>query len=96
MARSTKHGQRYDAEFKREAISLVLEQGLSVNKVAQDLGISYESLNRWVKEARAVSHPTTALSLQDEVRRLRRELEVMTMERDILKKAVGIVSPRPK
>lgn len=89
-------GRRYDAEFKRAAVALVLDQGMSINKVSQDLGVGYDTLKSWVKEYQQASDPVQGLSLQEENRHLKRELEQMRMERDVLKKAVGIFSQHPK
>ncbi|WP_165483358.1 transposase, partial [Legionella birminghamensis] len=42
---------KYSKEFKLEAISLVLEQGYERKAAAESLGIKYEMLCRWIKEA---------------------------------------------
>ena len=41
----------YADEFKQEAVNLVLDQGLSRTQVARDLGISVDTLARWVRDA---------------------------------------------
>jgi transposase-like protein len=90
-------GRRYDREFKNNAVALV-RSGRTVTEVARDLGVSKWSLGRWVEQARAgqaLSEPKT-LSVetpeQRELRRLRQELEYVSRQRDILKKALGILS----
>jgi transposase len=47
---------KYSEEFRAEAVRLWLESGLSMNKVADDLGIASETLRSWVR----VSHPAPA------------------------------------
>jgi transposase-like protein len=94
---NSRTGRRYDREFKNNAVALV-RSGRTVTEVARDLGVSKWSLGRWVEQAKAgqsLSEPKT-LSVetpdQRELRRLRQELEYVSRQRDILKKALGILS----
>ncbi len=87
----------YTPEFKREAVQLVQTSGKSIAQVARDLGISDSSIHQWRKELaehRSEAFPGSGhqTAQEEEVRRLKRELETMKQERDILKKAVGIFS----
>lgn len=91
----------YSREFKLEAVRLVTEGGLSLAQASRDLGVRDSLLSRWRKELGA--DPEEAFpgkghlkSQDEELRRLRRENEVLRQERDILKKAVGIFSRMPK
>ena len=86
--------------FKHNAVALVCS-GRTVTEVARDLGVSKWSLGRWVEQAKigqALSEPKT-LSVetpeQRELRRLRQEIEYVSRQRDILKKALGILSAEP-
>lgn len=85
----------YTDEFKREAIKLVTEQGLSRKQVARDLGIDPHTLRSWLRTAESTSAaaPTSDTA---ELARLRRENDQLRMERDILKKALGIFSQMPQ
>jgi transposase len=47
METKSKFARRYDAEFKDNAVALVLT-GRSITEVARDLGCSTWSLERWV------------------------------------------------
>ncbi len=85
----------YTAEFKREAVRLSEQAGVSVVQIAQELGVFDYSLYKWRKQARAsgaLAFPgngKVALTAeQQENVRLKRELERVTQERDVLKKAV--------
>jgi len=98
MERDTnKYRRRYDADFKRQAVALV-EGGRTVTEVARDLGCSHWSLSRWVQDSRDGLKPTESCSIaqetpeQRELRRMRQELEYLRRQRDILKKALGILS----
>lgn len=91
----------FSREFKLEAVRLVTEGGLSLSQAARDLGISESMLGRWRRQL--VQDPGEAFpgkghlkSQDEELRRLRRENEVLRQERDILKKALGIFSRVPK
>jgi len=88
--------RHYDAEFKREALRLLETSGKRVEELARDLGIHASLLWRWRRKARAVGPGEEAfpgqgkrLSAEDEVERLRRELEQVKLERDFLKKAAA-------
>src|SRR5262245_40809084 len=91
----------YPAEFKQEAVRLLREQRLPRSQVARDLGIDPETLRRWARNlspdtAAARDTATTPPVSAAELARLRRENEQLRMERDILKKAIGIFSPLPE
>ena len=97
QSNSSKFARRYDREFKDNAVALV-QSGRSVTEVSRDLGVSYWSLSRWVKDAQngqALSEPKTLSSEtaeQREIRRLRQENDYLRRQRDILKKACSILS----
>jgi transposase len=93
----------YTAEFKREAVRLANQAGTSVTQVAKDLGVSSHSLYAWQKAAKAQGvlafpgHGKVALTAeQEENRRLKKELELVKQERDILKKAVAFFARESK
>jgi transposase len=93
-----KRRKPYAEEFKKEAVKLVTEQGMGVTHVARDLDVSFDTLHRWLREARSATNPATTddgVSNQ-EIARLKREVEQLRMERDILKKALGIFSRMPQ
>lgn len=98
---SVEKRRRYDREFKLEAVRLSFEPGRSVAGVARDLGISENVLHVW--RAKLKSEGVSAFPGKghqsgeaEELRRLRRQLAEVTEERDILKKALGVFSRRPK
>ena len=85
------------AEFKREAVRLAQTNDKSIAQVARKLGISDTSIHQWCKElaehgqeaSPGSGHQTTQ---EEEVRRRKREMEIVEQERDILKKTVGLFS----
>ena len=89
-----KQQQRYTPEFRVEAVKLVTEQGLSQETAAKRLGIPKGTLANWVAAVKASFRPAvpgarSALELEAENARLRKELAEARMERDILKKATA-------
>ncbi|TPQ24634.1 transposase [Methylomonas koyamae] len=95
MTNEKKHNRpKYSLEFKQDAAKLVLEKGYSQQQAAEHLGISLSALGRWVRvERKPTSQDSTVkktglnLADQDELTRLRKEIEQLRMEREILKKA---------
>lgn len=91
----------YPDEFKQEEVRLLIEQRLPRSQVARDLGIDPETLRRWAREQAlddpgAGDTPSIPSVNPAELARLRRENEQLRMERDILKKAIGIFSRMPQ
>ena len=89
--------RKYDREFKVEAISLASEEGVTDVEVERRMGIGQGCLGRWRRQLAAQGQ--TAFpgkghlpGLEEENRRLRRELERVRRERDILGKAVAFFS----
>ena len=88
--------RQYDEEFKKMAVELSVANG-SLKATAQELGITPQILTRWRSE-RVVFQGNPAGSRaqtsqeQQEILRLKKELKQAELERDILKKAVGIFS----
>ena len=88
---------KYSKEFKDSTVQLIINNNESVVKVAQDLDINEKSLYNWVsayKKAhdipkRSIRISCSNESLEDENKRLRRELRIAKEERDILKKATA-------
>ena len=90
MSRGSKH---HTEEFKAEAVELVERSGKSVPEIAVGLGINPRTLYQWVASHKPKGVSSSHLSQKDleaENKRLRRELEIMRQERDILKKAMGV------
>ena len=91
---SAKKRKRYTAQFKRDAVKLVLEQGNSAAEVARNLDIGSGTLQRWVRDhkdqqANAVTGNGRMTSEQQKIRQLEAEVKRLKMEREILKKAAA-------
>ena len=78
-------------EFRREAVRLVEATGRRYQDVAVELGISGESLRKWIKQQqvdRGERSDGLTTSEREELRRLRRQVRDLEAEREILKRAV--------
>ncbi len=84
-------GAPYPPEFREEAVRLYRSSDRSVSKVAEELGISSESLRRWNQQAEIDAGERKGLTTeeQEELTRLRREVKTLRQEREFLKKAAA-------
>ena len=81
----------YPKDFRREAVALLKSSGKTVPQLAAELGCSPQSLRNWARQIDVDQGKAAGLSTdeREELRRLRRELRVVTEEREILKKAAA-------
>ena len=91
----------FQEEFKREAIRLVNEQGLTIAEASRKLDIASKSLRTWMKQEQSGelksslgADKLTADQLR--IRELERELSIAKTERDILKKATAFFARESK
>src|SRR5215217_387181 len=81
----------YPPEFRREAVELVRSSGRSIPQIADELGVSPQSLRNWVRRGDIDAGRAEGLTSdeREELRRLRRENRRLTQEREILKAAAA-------
>lgn len=83
--------RRFGKEFESEALRLVETSGRSQKQVAEDLGVGLSTLRRWLGKRREreleAPPPDRQEDLAAELKRLRRENEILRQEREILKRA---------
>ena len=99
------------AEFRQEAVNLLLSSGRPLKRVAEELGITANSLRTWRDRAlgngragkddtgRKPGESAAGAPVADaaaEIRRLQRENEYLRRQREILKKAMSILSEDPQ
>ena len=100
VQRKTGKRRQCTPEFKWEAVRLVTDRlvtegGLSMAQVARDLGLTDNLVSRWKKEAEMNGQrafPGQGHPQDEDLARLRREVDVLRQEREILKKAISIFS----
>ncbi len=86
--------RKFTDEFKAEAVRMVDESGGQIAKVARELNIYDSSLGNWVRLAREEADGGPTAEERAEIRELKRELERVKRERDILGKATAYFSAR--
>ena len=85
--------KRFDREFKISAVRMITEEGHKTAEVARSLGIHQNQLYNWKRKFRDQGDKAfPGKGHLTELAALRRQLRDVEMERDILKKAVGIFS----
>jgi len=92
---------KYTKEFKLDAISLVRDQNLNIAEASRNLGISAQVLGRWIKEeenedGQAFRGNGKLTPDQDEIRKLKSQVKLLEMEREILKKATVFFAKETK
>jgi transposase len=94
--------KQYTKEFKLDAISLVLDQGITIAEAARSLGIRANMLGRWIKENQLDSNGQAfrgngkLTPEQEEIRRLKIENKQLKLERQILKEAAVFFAKETK
>ncbi len=84
--------RNYRKEFKEEAVKLISEQGYSYAEAGRNLGVHPNLLSKWHKTMEGIEDdlsPSDKVSMQAELKRLRKENKRLKMEREILKKAAA-------
>ena len=93
--------RQYSKDFKVDAVELMMRSNKSTVEIAASLGIRADLLRRWKKEYspnKATPFPGSGHlhdPEEERLRKLERELRIVTEERDILKKACAVFSRTP-
>jgi transposase len=85
----------YDEEFKRDAVEMLESGERSAVEVARELGVSDCSLGKWKRRYGKEGPGAAAEAAEERIKSLERELERVSRQRDILKKALGILGQEP-
>ena len=82
----------YPAEFRARAVELAHASGLEPAQVARDLGIDRDTLRRWLRQAEGDAGERAGVRTDDraEVLRLRREVALLTEEREVQRTATPL------
>ena len=88
--------RKFSREFKMEAVGRVLEGERSLSAIAREIGVSNVVLTRWRDLFLSEGAFGGTENPDQELRRLRREVETLRQERDFLKKALGYFARDPQ
>jgi len=89
-----KRRRSFSREFKLEAVRLITHKGYSIAEASRSLGVDYSVLRRWKTQfeqdpQHAFPGKGQLKPADEEIWRLKKKLERVTEERDILKKALA-------
>lgn len=88
MTTGKRNRSNYTEEFKREAVALVTEQGYKLSEAARSLDIGANLIGRWHRQFEEEAAGTRLTGEErEELKRLRKEVRHLRMEKEILKKA---------
>ena len=94
--------KRYNEEFKRQAVELLIHSGKRQAQVARELGVSDYTLTLWkraylgqLKPGELEGKPLSPEEMLETIRQLQKENEYLKRQREILKKAMSIVGEEP-
>jgi transposase len=86
----------YTADFRRQAVEMIVRDGLGITEASRRLSISPKTLTNWMRRAKSghslaadVAPRRATTEEEAELARLRRENAELRMERDILKKSAA-------
>lgn len=81
--------RKYPPEQRERAVAYVIESGRPTRQVADELGIKYESLRRWVNQAEADigKRPGLTTDERKRIKELEREVKELRRTNEILKSA---------
>ena len=86
---------KYPEQFRRDAVDLVRSSGRSLRDVGQELGVNHETLRNWVNAAKTAQAAgrgragQVSVDERDELRRLRKKVAELEVEKEILRKAAA-------
>src|SRR6202007_992399 len=85
--------KRYDEEFKRQAVELVIHSGKTQAQIARELGVSEYSLTLWKKDylrhlkpAQLDGEQMSPEEMLEKISQQQGEIENLMSQREILKK----------
>jgi transposase len=90
--------KKYTEDFKRSVVDQWQSSGKSAAQVAREFGVKLWNLRDWKRQYGAEAGPIdgpipqSPEAMAQEIQQLRKELARVKMQRDILKKSMGILS----
>jgi len=89
--------KKHTEEFRAEAVRIALTSGLPRRQVAEDLGVGFSTLSKWLQKSRSADElpPQSDIDLSKEVERLRKENRLLGGTGDIKKATVFFARQNP-
>lgn len=87
--------KNYDEEFKKTIVSLY-ESGKKISELSREYGVGHTNIRNWINKYQKITTSTGEITNNDEILKLKKELQQVQLENEILKKAVAIFSKQQK
>ena len=87
--------KNYDEEFKKTIVSLY-ESGKKISELSREYGVGHTNIRNCIKKYQKITTSTGETTNNDEILKLKKELQQVQLENEILKKAVAIFSKQQK
>ncbi len=91
----TKDYKQYDEDFKKTIVSLY-ESGKKISELSREYGVGHTNIRNWINKYQTITTSTGEVTNNDEILKLKKELQQVQLENEILKKAVAIFSKEQK
>lgn len=91
----TKEYKSYDEDYKKMIVELY-ESGKKISELSREYGICHANIRNWIKKYQKITTSTGEVTNNDEILKLKKELQQVQLENEILKKAVAIFSQEQK
>jgi transposase len=91
--------RKFSDEYKREAVRMATQPGVTKSQVAQELGLNANLLDRWCRDYAAngaAAFPGQGKPRDEEMASLKRELARVKKERDFLREAATFFAKESK
>lgn len=90
-----KQYKTYDEEYKKTIVSLY-ESGKGISELSREYGVGKSTIDSWIKKYKTITTSTGEITNNDEILKLKKELQQVQLENEILKKAMAIFSKEQK
>lgn len=91
----SKQYKQYDEDFKKTIVELY-ESGKKIADLSREYGIGHTNIRNWINKYQTITTSTGEITNNDEILKLKKELQQVQLENEILKKAVAIFSKEQK
>ena len=90
-------GRVFSEEHKKDAVKILVDNGISAAKVSKDLGIGKSTLEKWLRSYRSSNESQmVSINEREELRKLKAESHKLRLERELLKKAAVFLPTTPR
>jgi len=87
--------KKYDEDFKKTIVDLY-ESGKSISELSREYGVGHTNIRNWINKYQSITTSTGEVTNNDEILKLKKELQQVQLENEVLKKAVAIFSKGQK